>query len=170
MYVKILKLSPLGKQLQEIWDKSFECDKAALEWAKQQGADYIRGEYFCLGGGISTAHFNSKPPKGWVKAGSKYPEGEYLISSTSSGKELRVYEKALPRVTQDEFNKIIKYDWRKKTTKMVSFHPGISFQNKKYILLDFADHTTYAPIDGMEEITISEYKALTPAKEMDTIK
>lgn len=165
MYIKIATSSPLGQKISEMWDRGAEYNKKAFEWASQQGADYVRGEFFCIFGGVSSAHFNSKPPKGWIKAGPKYDKGEYRKGETPAGKALRKDADALPKITDDEFNKLLNYDPSKHTTNKRSFHPGLQWGKDGFILIDVADHTLYTPIEDMVEITVTEYKSLLKDKE-----
>jgi len=167
MYVKILKTDPLGLKIQEMWDRAHECGQAALSWAKQQGGDYIREGYFNLGGGITTVHFNSIPPKGWIKAGRKYEKGEYMVSDARNGEELRKQVDALPIVTKEEFNALFGYNWSLHSTNKISFSPGIDFRHPEYILMEFADHTPYTPAEGMTEITVTEWRSLCPADDKE---
>jgi hypothetical protein len=164
MYIKIATSSPLGQQLSEMWERGAGYGKKAFEWAAQQGADYVRGEFFCIFGGVCSAHFNSKPPKGWIKAGPKYDEGEYRIGTSPDGKALRKYADALPKITDDEFNKLLNYDENKRTTNKICFHPGIQWGKDNFILINIPDHTHYTPIADMVEITVTEYKALQKDK------
>lgn len=162
MYVKIMESSPLGQKIVEMWKRGKEAMVECDRWARSQGADYCRGDYFCIFGGISTAHFNDKPPKGWVKAGPKHDKGEYLISDrTKEGKALLEQANALPRVTDKEFNELFKYDPRKmRTDNRISFHPSLEWGKNGTILLKFADFVEYKPVKYMEEITLTEYKSL----------
>lgn len=63
MYFKISISSPLGQKISEMWERGAEYRSKAFEWAEQQGADYVRGAWHCIFGGVSSAHFAEKPPK-----------------------------------------------------------------------------------------------------------
>lgn len=162
MYIKIMKSSPLGLKIEELWERGKGYNAQAFEWAKAQGAEYIRGDFWAVFGGVTSAKFTTKPPKGWVKAGPKYDEGEYLISDkTKEGKALKAEEQALPRVTDEEFNDLFNYDPNKsRSGNRIQFHPGLKWGKDGEMLLSFADYVDYTPIEHMEEITSTEYKKL----------
>lgn len=164
MYIKIATSSPLGQKIAEMWKRGAKYNSQALRWAKEQGADYIRGSWYCIFGGVLSAHFKNNPPKGWIKAGPKYDQGEYLIGKTTAGKELREAEAALPRITDDEFNELLNFDPDNRTSNKVCFHPGVQWGKDDYILVNIPDHTIYKPIEDMVEITSTEYKSLLKSK------
>lgn len=162
MFIKIMESSPLGLKIREMWTRGKDCNSQALNWAKAQGAQYIRGDMECIFGGVLSAKFTETPPKGWVKAGPRYESGEYLISSkTKEGKLLKEQEQALPRITDDEFNALFNYEpWECGNGRQVQFHPGLQWGENGEILLSFSDYVTYTPVEHMEEITATEYKKL----------
>ncbi len=162
MYIKIPKGTPLFDTLYSLADTWHEYNQTAFKWATEFGATRIRPGYWNMAGGLSVATFPTKAPRGWVKAGRKYEDDEYRPSNTLSGRDIAKAIEGLPKMTYDEFNKIIRYDPYKHEGDRITFHPAINWK-KDFVLLEFPDHTPYKPISGMEEITVSEYRKLIAA-------
>jgi hypothetical protein len=160
MFIKIPKGSELYDKCNEIMDRMVEYDKASFEWAKSQGATSIRGGWFDIAGGISTAEFPNKPPKGWVKAGHKFGDNEYSPGKSAAGKDIQKAINGLKKMTFDEFNKAFSFDPSKHIGNKRSWHPAFLWR-EDYVLMVFADHTPYTLMPGMEEITVTEYNKLS---------
>ena len=166
MKFKVKKGTKLFKELKELQKRMIFCNKEAFALAEKHGFSQIRclDGYEALAGGI-TSFYADKKPEGFAWTyGSKAPN-DFFPKKTNANKPLLKAIKELPYVKIDDLNKLIKYDGLKmRTNNHISFHPGISFRNKDYVLFDVSECTRYKPVEDMIEITVSEYKQLNSEK------
>ncbi len=166
MKFKVLKGTPLFKQLTAVKKEMVRCNDAAYEIIKEFGCTQMRGKFGVIAGGISGIIFQNgkKPPEGWRYTGESF--NEYMPKkNVSANKELNKRIKELPIVEYDALNDPLNFDWHDNDgSRKVSFHPGIKWKNN-YILIDVSKHyPRYKPQEGMIEILESEYNKLAEEK------
>lgn len=163
MRYKILKGCKLFDRLIALQEKCQEANKAAFDFAKKLGSDEIVSDINInnLAGGISGIKLNEKP-QGWKLAAPKYYSNVYFPKNTKANKEILESIAYLPVVKNEELNKILNYNmWaREKNDKRVSFNPGVYWNSEDVIFVAVAEQVKYTPVEGMIEITVSEFNQL----------
>lgn len=162
MKYKVLKTSPLGKQLMELHDRMKDASTQADKLVKE-----LKGKKYCrsrggVAGGISAIEFDEKPA-GWKIEGEKW-RGFYMPKSNN--KEMREKIRALPVIGYGEVNKILSFkqqSYGKRDGIYFVNCPGILWR-KSYILIEVQEELKYKPVAGMKEITVSEFNKLEKGK------
>lgn len=152
MRFKIENNCQLFTDLQTLLKRAREYDTLAREWLKENAPDsgkqYLK-PFSVVGGGVEGVQFTEKP-KGWKKASRS---GFYKPGVRSA---VRKSFDALPTVRYGELNKLLNL---KDYVPWMS--PGYG-RSDKLILIDIGTKHVkgYEPIEGMVEITYSEYDRL----------
>jgi hypothetical protein len=151
MVFKVSKGCELYDKLKALMDRVNECDRAADALAKELGGTSCRKGYWTIGWGLSAITMPVKP-KGWKNA-HRDLVGEYMPSA--SNKEVVKKINELPKVEYNDLNSLVGYH-------NAFGHPGINVRDD-YAFLTFSDKQAdkLTPVDGMVEITVTEYKRLT---------
>lgn len=153
MKFKTLRTSETGKKFESVEQRKNICFNKAKEIVEEVNADQWRGCAWTAFGGISALLFADgvQMPEYFKK--DKF--GCMPKMNTTKGKELHVRIKELPTVSILDLNMCIGYNERMKRTI------GCDFSNKEYILFAIGDDWNIEIPSDCEEITVSEYKALS---------
>lgn len=157
MKFKILKNSPLFKELKDIEAKCREVNRAAGKLAKKHGAKEWLSNRHYLAGGIAGFQLDKKP-ENWKQIYKDHFENCYFPKSCKANKELLEEISKLPKVEIDTLNKALGFKFQFVGSK-VYYSPGVRW-NKNYILVEIGENAKYKPKKGMIEITYSEYEKL----------
>lgn len=157
MKFKILKSSPLFKQLKDVEEKCREVNRVAGKLAKKHGAKEWVSSGRNLAGGLAGFQFDKKP-ENWKQVYKEHFENCYYPKSCKANKELLEEISKLPIVNAEVVNKILGFKFQFVGLK-VCYQPGIQW-NKNYILVDIHEGAKYKSKKGMKEITYSEYEKL----------
>lgn len=154
MYYKVLEGTETFLNLEKIWEKIGDCNKKAGDLVKELGFERYGKSQFFVGGGISCIESETKP-KGFKKVGDL---SNNLYYPRADNKLLLERFNALPKVSYDDFNKVIGY---KEQSKGQNFYG--SYGCKKVdncYLIEIDRNCDYTPKEDMIEILWSEYKLL----------
>lgn len=163
MYFKIEKDSDLYQKFVDLRGELVKCHKASIDFIKDNYGedhlfvpDYING----LSGGIISVGFE-KPPKGWVEwENEDYPDMYQPDKDSKKGSKILDEIKKLPIVKRGAVRDLLNLD--EKYGDKILIDPAFGFQDDViYISLpDYINPKNYTPIEGMVEITHSEYHDL----------
>lgn len=160
MYYKIEKSSApkLFKAMGKLRANLQHCHNLALdEVEKLGGQGYVSSEGFkVLGGGVDAIHFPEGKPVGFKN----YDKDRNIYMPTVKNKQVKERLAKLPVVLNSELNDILNYkEQTYKGTNVFSFHPSFC-QRGDIFLISVDERAEYTPVEGMVEITVSEYKRL----------
>jgi len=163
MKFKVLKGTELFQKFIDARAEMQRCEHAALDVMHEVGAKYVRGDFWAVAGGISAFGFEGdKKPEGWAIAYKDSDKDFFPARNRKANKELLDKIKALPMYKIEDFNEIMDYDYGDHDTNRISFHPVVNWE-KEYVLISIASqYSRYKPVEGMIEITTSEYNSLIP--------
>lgn len=158
LFEKFIALQTEMKRCNDITKATVNEMGYGTQWYKPHGS---------IAGGIVGFIIPSGKPTGWANAFTPNEKDAYMPKKIKANADLLKRIKELPVVTTEDFNKIIKYDWRKACgekegmgRRTVSYSPGFSVKDE-YVLIDVSEAAPkYKPIKDMVEITVSEYNKL----------
>jgi hypothetical protein len=136
----------------------------AKEWVPKYGP-------FILGGGISGLRFSTPPGPNWKRAHTKHFRDTYMPHPTKKVMQIiRQSIDELPTVSAAELNDLLNFDSDNTYPgsggqTMTMFHPAIKWMDD-IILIGINEALVYTPVDGMIEITATEYKELSADKKV----
>lgn len=155
MYYQVDTKSEVGKKLVELEAKMKDCFSKAKEFAEKYHIQKWSSGFFSAAGGMSTVHFEGiADTNGWRRLKNK--PGWVPDRRTKKGKQINAEIEALPVVSISELKKII--GLKDQDTLLTS--PGYR-SYKDMIFISVREEWNYSPLEGMKEITVSEYKRLT---------
>lgn len=164
MKYKVLPHTELFLKLNELFERCLYANEAADKLAKSIGAS----DHATLGrnraGGIDAFQFarGKEPDKElWMQPDRhKNPDLFYPRNGKkyTANKELHEKIAALPTVSFDQYNAVIGFEkqW-KGFTQIRTYRLQ---RHEAFFLIDTTDEADYTPVEGMQEITVSEYKSL----------
>jgi len=157
MKYKIVAGSSLFDQLTDLFKRLEQCRASTHAIADEFGAkQWLGSSKRPLAGGIS-GFMLDKMPEGWKRV-SAPNLSTFFPKSIPANKALLARISALPIIERDVLNEIVgfKEQWIGLTRYS---SPGIKF-GYDFHIMEVSEETKYTPIDGMEEITVSEYNRL----------
>lgn len=171
MKFKILKGSPLFIQLTEVFDQINEANKAARDLMTVLGFSEWYPAMFVIAGGVSAVECKTGQPEGYKRMWPRERDHAYYPKKTN--KALTAQFEALPTVPFSAINNPLKYDPHDNDMpnprgfgRSVRYTPRVSQVEKQMILVDFGEYCrSYKPVEGMVEITVSEYNKLLKSNE-----
>lgn len=167
----VKKGTALHQKLTDLIDRVVNARKAAAELVKSYNDTYGGdGSFYpghginILAGGILGIKLQTKPP-GWKNGG--YGEPGCYQPGKKCKQDLEKFE-ALPKVLNIELNRLIGHDnmifetnetGSKGHGRKIIFHPSIHKTEEGHWLVGLNEFITNyeGPVEGMEEITISEF-------------
>lgn len=160
MYYKIEKKTApkLFKAMGKLRAKLQHVHNLAMsEVEKLGGQGYVSSKGFkILGGGVDGIHFPNGKPVGFKN----YDKSRNIYTPTARNSKVKEQLAKLPVVLNSELNDILNYEEQTyKGTNIFSFHPSFC-QRGDIFLISVDERAQYTPVDGMVEITVSEYKRL----------
>jgi hypothetical protein len=166
MKFKIYRVTTIGKQLDELFDKMVSCRKEAINLIEELGAKEFcdASGPFTLAGGIHGIRFPEKP-KGWKLIAPKQFNDVYFPMDNNANRELLSRIKRLPTVMYDELNNILGFEEQEYPNPhgrgmVMCTHPYINTKGNVY-LMSISEEARYTPkSSAIIEITVSEYKEL----------
>lgn len=165
MKYKVVKGTPLFDQLQALAQRCIDANAAADDLAKSLGAEasYSRATKN-RAGGVDAFRFDygkEPDPALWTqpdrhnnkqmfypRAGKKYAVNQPLHDQIA----------ALPIVSFQEFNEAIGFERQWVGLSLV--HCYTLCPGRDVVLIDTGDEADYTPVEGMQEILVSEFRAL----------
>lgn len=168
MFYKVSENSKLFKQLQELNVEAKKARKATSKMLKSipnSTSLYVPSSTFA--GGIEEIGFKNifDIPKDWVQK--REAKGHYFAkprTNRKSCKEILAKFEALPKVTYDKFNNLIKYDAFITTDKYhtITWIPRVRLTDNMCLIVIDEEYFDcgYKPVAGMKEITRSEFEKL----------
>lgn len=162
MKFKVLKGSDLFIQLQALRIEILRCNEATFEFVKSLGHTEFFGSVWDLAGGVSAIVINQDRVHGWKKVFKKRYDNVYYPSDSIKNRQLLHEFKTLPVVTPAQLNSILNYDQNEiiHEDNRMCFHPRLQYHGDvcSISLPDFVKG--YKPVEGMIEITTSEYNSI----------
>ena len=158
MRYKILKGTDLYNQLWALYLRMQEATSQIEQFIKECGyQDFGTSSEYLVG--CDAIKIEAGKPEGWNSVGEKY--GRYYLPGAKQ-KEMRDKIAALPRVGNDELNKIVNF--RRQVTVGdggINSHkcPGFGI-SASYALISVALKCDYTPLPDMIEVLASEFKTL----------
>ena len=146
------KFMVLGAKISLVNNESRELVESlgAKKFCKKQNIAY---------GGIGAIQFEEKP-RGWKMVGE---QGQNLYYPKATEKELNIKFNALPTISFDEINEMVKFH----APQTICSDRGLQwiscfglFWGDDCILIDISEGAKYEPIEDVIEILESEYKTL----------
>lgn len=165
MYFKIEdKTSPAGIAAWDLRTKMDAAYKAAKKLATDVGADsWLTPTNVVYGGITGFDKLFAGDTKLYKKAGKQEGTQFYFPRSVPANKALLERIAALPTVKVKDINSVLNYEPQTIGNKHY-FSPAISYR-KKVALVKTQEAVKYKPIEGMVEITQSEYDNLLKTSE-----
>ena len=155
MKIKIPVSHPLGQKLSDVINRIIESRQYALDLAKDEfNASRIWAGGHHQWGGISGVQYESKP-EGWKTVDKR----NKLYMPKVKEKELWEKIKSLPKVKHTELTDLLGWPSLQIVGMNIIRFPGFSL-TPKYVLLDIPEKVDQKILDGMIEITVSEFKKL----------
>lgn len=155
----IRKGVPLFDRLQLLYQKMKEANAATRDFLSRFGKEV---EYYpaphCLAGGVQSICFPHNPNSELWKRGA----GGYIPKKNAKDLQFEFYD--LPVVKNNELNSLVGFKNMSWAGKRVWFRPAWTVGDD-YHLIDVNSDIDYTPVEGMEEILESEFKALKKAVE-----
>lgn len=161
MKYKIVKGSELFNQLTALHKQVLEIRKATDEIINEFGVtEWVGTDRGSLAGGI-TAFKMDKMPEGWKRVYQQRYYNAYFPKSIPANKALLARISALPTIDKSSLNEIVGYQ-----PQWIGFthHRAVGVKwGNDFHLIQVAEETEYTPMEGMEEITVSEFNRLCAA-------
>jgi len=164
MHFKIEEGCELFDKFSELREEMIKCHNASIDFIKENIGndhpfvpDYVKG----LAGGIIAVQFDEKP-RGWVVwKNDHHPDMYKPHKSMKEVVDIREGIENLPLVEKSAVNELLGLE--EEYGNKVLFHPAFGFRDDMvYVSLpDYVTPDKYKPIEGMVEITHSEYYDLS---------
>lgn len=163
MYLKITdKNCAAWKAIEDHLAEIESCQQVCREYTKANGGTQYSHSGFLAAGPVS-AILADNPPAGWRK--DKSEDGWWVHDMrTKAGKDLRKQSKAMPYVRRDAICVVIGYDFEQflGTAPGGGFirpYPAVGLRGG-VIIIKLHQDARYTPMEGMIEITQSEFNAI----------
>ena len=168
MKYKVLKGTKLFDSLLALKEKCDECNSAALNLAKKNGAEKAATTGGYVAGSIDAFLFNSPPEKELWMQPDRYRNPNLFYPRSGKSKKVKPNDslhekiKSLPVVTYENFNNVIGF-----RSQFVTFGDGF-FHFEKYglsvyseiALIEIDSRCEYTPLPEMIDITDSEFNQI----------
>jgi len=159
MKFKVSKGTKLYEKFMVLRAKISLVNRESLELVESLGANKFCKKLNIAYGGIGAIQFEEKP-RGWKMVGEQY---DNLYYPKATEKELNIKFNALPTISFDEINELVKFH----APQTISTDGGLQwidciglFWGNDCILISVTEGAKYEPIEDVVEILESEYKTL----------
>ncbi|PRY33861.1 hypothetical protein CLV58_11910 [Spirosoma oryzae] len=158
MKYKVMKGSQAYTDLTHIKDRIHQSDEVSKQLVDELGAtEWLNGGFSYLTGGMLGIRFSSQPD-GWKPVYTSKHQNCFFPKKLKKNEALLTRIEAIPKVTIWELNQAVGYQHQTIGDRFIAT-VGVTW-GTDYHLLSVKEDCEYTPLDGMEEITVSEFNRL----------